>query len=527
MRPRQSFVAVVALGLVAAVVFVIASRDEGSPNPSAIAWKPCPKYSDAVLESIGVSDGAKADQLVARLECGTLDVPLDYDDPGGRSITVALTRLPATDRDGRLGSLALNPGGPGGSGYLMPVRVAALESPAAKLNERYDLIGFDPRGVNYSSKVDCPPGQADPWSEGVLTEQQAREEYERQVQANRECVQIDPAFIGALTTGNIARDLDRIRDALGERKLSYFGVSWGSLLGPVYRSLFPARVDRMWVDSVANPDPRMDQFEDVRAEADARNFSRMAEWIARFDAVYGLGTTGTEVEATIARMRADLAARPRKFADVEQPVDGTMIAMLSVASSPEWPTNARVLADLDDAKGERAPDSLKALLGPMEPPTPMPGPGGSPPAVGAEVPERDNQTAAQAIFCNGDGGARDFETGWAAYQDRLQRYPVTGVLSMHMNQCAGWPLPVQGVQLSRADGSLVLSGHRHEGASPYEWAAAMQDAVGGEVFTVEDDAHGSVLKDPGCAAYAVTYFDTGRLGAAGCPGVPVPDSPDS
>ncbi|MGW0230430.1 alpha/beta fold hydrolase [Actinopolymorpha singaporensis] len=519
------------------------AQASAQPGPlSTVKWKACPEYSDQVLDWMGVRDKAWFRATMARMDCGTVEVPLNYADPSGRSISVAVTRLPATDHAHRLGSLAVNPGGPGGSGYLMPIELSQPGAPTAKLNERYDLIGFDPRGVGYSTKVDCEAGgpagvqaqglaglqgwaglqglqaqgvQAQGVSPSQITEDDARQMYDKQVQANKDCAQADPAFIGQLTTGNVARDLDRIRIGLGEKKLSYLGVSWGSWLGPVYRSLFPGKVARMWVDSVAPPDPRMDAFEAGRAKATAMDFSRMAAWMARFDDTYGFGTTPEQVEAALAELRRDFDARPRTFTDLERPVDGFVIAISAAQPSVAWPLAAKVLAELRDATGPTAPPTVKEVLGGGE---------RTPPPAG--VPEMDNSTANQAIFCNGDGGARDFDSAWAAYQDGLTRYPVTGVLSFPVPSCAGWPLPVEHIRLLHTGGSLQLSGHRYESVSAYEWTGDMQDAVGGEVFTVEDDMHGSALMEPGCATHVVAYLDTGDPGATGCQGVPVPTGPD-
>lgn len=412
MNLRRSLVAGAALvAVLGSTATAALGSSEQSDEHSKIRWKDCPTYSDEALAYMGVpeSDIPEFRRTWARTDCGTLRVPLDYSKRGGRSVTVAFTRLPATDQAHRRGSLALNPGGPGGSGYLIPVELTLRGAEAAKLNERYDLVGFDPRGVGYSSSVDCERGGGSGPPTGPITEEQARRAYAEQVQANLKCAATDPAFLRQVTTGNIARDLDRIRVGLGERKLSYFGVSWGSWLGPVYRSLSPRKVDRMWVDSVAPPDPRLDEFEAGRSMATARNFSRMAEWVARFDDTYGFGDTGAQVEAALAKLRKDFEANPRKFTDVDFPITGFEIALLSAEPSIGWPTMARVLADLRDATGPTAPASLKELIG--DPP-------GEPPA---DVPEQFNETASQAIFCNGDGGARDFDSGWAAYQDRVRR----------------------------------------------------------------------------------------------------------
>ncbi|GAA5016128.1 alpha/beta hydrolase [Actinopolymorpha pittospori] len=478
-----------------------------------IDWHACPDYSDDVLDWIGFPDHAWFKAAMNRADCGTLDVPLDYADPSGRWISVALTRLPATDKAHRLGSLALNPGGPGGSGYLMPFRFAQPDRPTADLNKQYDLIGFDPRGVGSSTTVDCAEdGVGAP---PTITEAEARRVYAQLVRVNQECASTDPEFIGQLTTQNIARDLDRIRTGLGERRLSYYGVSWGSWLGPVYRNLFPSKVGRMWVDSVAPPDPRLDTFVAERAAATERDFSRMATWMARFDDTYGFGTTGSQVKASLTALQRDLDAHPKEFTGIPVVFDGSVVALAGSQPSPVWPQAAQVFAELRDATGPIAPPEVAEVFGgePMEPP--------------AGLPARSNPTANQAIFCNGDGGARDFESAWDAYQERLRRLPITGRLSSFLPPCAGWPLPVQEVRLRFNRAPLVLSGHRYESVSVYRWTHDMKAAVGGTTFTVEDDVHGSVIDAPDCAAHVVAYFRTGKPGASGCQGVPVPTGPDA
>ncbi len=512
---RHSLAAAAALIAVAGPMVIAAPAFATAP-PAAVTWTKCPTYSDEVLEFLGLppADRPAFHEQWARAECGTVTVPLDYRKPRGRTITVALTRLKATDQKRRLGSMALNPGGPGGAGYLMPIQFG-LRPGTAKLNERYDLIGFDPRGVGYSTQVDCEPSNEAPPTLPI-TKQQAKQQYAELVRANRACAAKDPAFLGQVTTGNIARDLDRIRAGLGDRKLNYYGVSWGSWLGPVYRSLFPHKTGRMWVDSVAIPDPRVDRFEAERAMATNRSFTRFAAWMARFDDTYHLGRTGRQVEATVAAMRADFEANPRQFTDLPFPIGGFEIGLTAGVPSVDWPLFARALADLRTWTGTTAPESLKRLIG-------GPGPGGEPPAG---LPELFNETAGQAIFCNGDGGRRDFESAWKAYQDRLRRYPVTGPTSNHLPPCAGWPLPIERIRLHHGGGSLVLSGHRWETPSVFEWTGEMHDAVGGKVVTVDDDVHGSVLDSPDCLARVARFFETGSVGAKTCEGIPVPAGPD-
>lgn len=506
--------AVAACALALSSVGVPAAAATPEPAQQQVNWRQCPSYSDDVLNLLfGSSDRvARFKVLWARTECGTVEVPLDYADPGGRHITVALTRLKAVDQAHRLGSLAFNPGGPGGSGYLMPIQVIMQSATDRRLNDRYDLIGFDPRGVGYSTKVNCPPTGIRTQQLGPVTEAEARKAYANELRDNRACSTYDPAFLRALTTANVARDLDQVRAALHERRISFLGVSWGTWLGVVYRNLFPDRVDRMWLDSTAIPNPRLDVFVQLRAAATARDFSRMAAWLAGHDSTYGFGTTEARVKAALVQLEQSYDTSPRQFTDLPQPLDGSVIGVSAAQPSPAWPLAAQVLKELRDAKGPTAPPTVKQVLGGG-------GPAGPPPAG---TPETFNQTMNRAAFCNEDTGSRDFRSAWAAYQRRLVDFPVTGRISQYTPGCEGWTLPPQPVRLHHGGGSLVMSGHRYEAVSVYQWTLEMQRAVGGTVFTVEDDVHGSVLRVDGCAAMLVDYFETGTPGGAGCQGVPGP-----
>jgi pimeloyl-ACP methyl ester carboxylesterase len=142
----------------------------------------------------------------------------------------------------------MNPGGPGGSGYLMPTTLVLKSSTDAQLNKRYDLIGFDPRGVGYSTSYDCPQtgGDSGPRPVGQLTEADLRQAYDAEATQAAACSSANPGFLSQLTTANVARDLNQIRQALHEKRMSYFGASWGTALGAVYRSMFPKTIGRMW-----------------------------------------------------------------------------------------------------------------------------------------------------------------------------------------------------------------------------------------------------------------------------------------
>ncbi|MBO2453076.1 alpha/beta fold hydrolase [Actinomadura barringtoniae] len=488
---------------------------------SGVAWRTCPNYSGETLKRLAPPEQqAELRKLLARMECGTVSVPLDYRQPSGRQITIAVTRLKATDRGHRLGSLAVNPGGPGGSGYLMPIQLVLdhENGTGAKVNQRYDLIGFDPRGVGYSTKVNCPKAGRGPELGSPVTEAAAKAAYDWTVQTNKACGDYDPAFLGRLTTANVARDLDRVSAGLGEKKLSFLGISWGTWLGALYRNLYPNRVQLMWLDSTAIPDFRLDAFQDGRSRATTLDWGRFAAWMGARDGTYGFGSTQREVQSSIAAMKQEFVAHPKTFSDLpDVTFDGFLMSQIAAQPSLNWPLSAGLLKELQTAKsGEPAPPLVKEVFSGGS------DDGGEPPA---DLPEQFNPTMNHAVFCNEDTGPRDFATFWAAYQKGVKRDPVTGELRQPLNDCAGWPLPAQPVRLRHSDAPLVMSAHRYEVPSPYPWSLQMRAAVGGSVLTVDDDIHGSVAGMPSdCAPRIAAYFASGKPDNGECQGVPVPTS---
>jgi pimeloyl-ACP methyl ester carboxylesterase len=210
----------------------------------ALAWHACPS-------SVGNGvPGASA------LRCADLQVPLNYEQPGGRKITLALSELPATaPASQRQGVLLVNPGGPGASGLSLPATVAGVLSRPVAAD--YDIIGFDPRGVGSSAPaLTCEPAffskpRPDYVPSGPAAEQ-AMEQRARAYAAG--CEQRFGWLLPYMTTRDDAEDMDSIRAALGASRISYLGYSWGTYLGQVYGTLFPGRVRRMVLDSVVDPE---------------------------------------------------------------------------------------------------------------------------------------------------------------------------------------------------------------------------------------------------------------------------------
>jgi pimeloyl-ACP methyl ester carboxylesterase len=188
------------------------------------------------------------------LECGTVTVPLDYARPQGRTIDLAVLKNPAADPDQRLGSLVVNPGGPGapGADYAAQAGLAFTDP----VRDHYDVVGFDPRGTGDSSPVDCLSDQdldsfvaSDP-SPDTAEEQQEYLRWVRRFGAG--CEQLSGAVAAHVSTVEAARDMDVIRAALGESKLDYFGASYGTKLGATYAELFPRKVGRFVLDGAVD-----------------------------------------------------------------------------------------------------------------------------------------------------------------------------------------------------------------------------------------------------------------------------------
>ncbi|MEU4061738.1 alpha/beta fold hydrolase [Streptomyces wedmorensis] len=296
MTPRAGML-IAAGALVAGTVTVLPAAPAGAGEPAPrplppLAWTGC------------------ATKAYPKLQCATLKVPLDHDDPAGRSITLALTRVPHTASTFQ-GPLLVNPGGPGGSGRAMAGYVAASLPP--KVAAEYDVIGFDPRGVGKSEPaLDCRPGHFAPVrADSVPTGAEAeRAAVDRARSFAEACGKKYADVLPYIDTVSTARDLDAIRAALGAPQINYLGYSYGTYLGAVYARLHPDRVRRMALDSVVNPHGVW--YEDNISQDyafDTRHKDFMA-WVARQDAVYKLGTDPAAVEAAWYRMRDALRAAP-------------------------------------------------------------------------------------------------------------------------------------------------------------------------------------------------------------------------
>ncbi|MEW1549967.1 alpha/beta hydrolase [Streptomyces tsukubensis] len=445
--------------------------------------------------------------IPATVECATLKVPLDHSKPGGRKIVVALSRITAADPGKRRGVLLFNPGGPSASGLFYPLALSGYLPQSVK--DRYDLIGFDPRGVGASSPLACGTADADerktyrPYAKATFAKDVA---WARDI-ADR-CRNRNGETLPHITTRNTARDMDLVREALGERKVSYFGLSYGTYLGSVYLQLFPNRADRFVLDSGVDPQRvwrSMAQSWAVQAEA---TFDRWTQWTARHAARYGLGDTPAEVE----KLFWDIVARADR-----EPLDlgGTVFNGADVREYIRWeishpPVAARTLGLLRDAAAGKPVPTFPVFV-----PT-------------------DNELASfLAVMC---GDVR-WPTDPAVYRADARRdsvrYPLYGDSVSNIFPCAFWDRPAEAAtRIDNKVPALVVQ-NEWDPQTPLATGLGLRHALkGSRLVTVDEgQGHGVYLRGvSACADDATTeYLTTGRLpaGDVSCAATAGPAAADS
>jgi pimeloyl-ACP methyl ester carboxylesterase len=277
-------------------------------------------------------------------DCTMLSVPLNYADPGGRHISLALDMIPATaPQSQQQGILLVNPGGPGASGLTLALAAAERLSPGVVAD--YDIVGFDPRGVGSSvPALSCDPGFFNNARPDYVPANPAAEQV--QISLARlyadDCEQKFGWLLPYMTTEDAARDLDSIRAAFGVSKINYYAFSYGTYLGQVYATLFPGRVRRMVLDSTVDPTgawyaDNIDQDYAFDKRQDA-----FYAWVARYDGTYRLGRTAASVRAAYYRARDRLAADPINGVVGPDELDDTFVSGGYLDSL--WPSLAQALS---------------------------------------------------------------------------------------------------------------------------------------------------------------------------------------
>ncbi|MFF3646581.1 alpha/beta fold hydrolase [Streptomyces sp. NPDC002564] len=415
----RKFLAITAAAVTALAGTVAAAPAKPGPDrpdrPAAtIAWSPCPD-SDPVL-------GA----LLKGLECGSLDVPLDHTRPQGRTIKLALTRARHTAPDEQYQGIALLNRGqwPGQFGRDLPTRFAKGTSGLSPaVGATYDWIGFDPRGTGASEPaLTCDPSYVWPGkARADLVPATAAEEKAWRTRARdfaASCGRAHGDVLDFLSTKDAARDLDLIRRALDQDRLTYFGWDYGTYLGSVYASLYPQRVRRMVLDTVVQPADGWykDVLEqNVTYQKSAENYF---SWIADNDATYHLGTTGAAVEAKYYEGMAKLRKAP--VDGRIGPAEYTEVFLVNLYRRSSWTGHTKALADWV-LRGD--PAGLKANFN---------DPG---------FPTQNKQAMYNAVQCTDSPWPRDWQRWHKDYtrQHRTGTTFLTWYNAWYNAPCAYWP----------------------------------------------------------------------------------------
>ncbi|MFJ4466051.1 alpha/beta hydrolase [Streptomyces sp. NPDC089424] len=466
--------AVVVAGTLAAV-----PARASAPEPTGPAWKKCATANHPTLQ------------------CASLEVPLDHADPGGRKITLALSRVPHTAKTYQ-GPLLVNPGGPGGSGLALAGFVASALPKAVAA--QYDVIGFDPRGVGAGKPaLNCAPGHFDPVRADSVpaTEAVERADLARAKSFADACGKKYARELPHMNTLSAAQDIDLIRQALGAPRLSYFGYSYGTYLGAVYAKLHPDRVRRMVLDSVVDPTGVWYEANLAQDHAfDDRHRAFMA-WVARHDATYRLGTDPQKVEARWYAMRAALAERPAQGTVGASELEDTFLP--GGYYNGYWPHLAEAFAAYVNERRSAPLVEAYEDFG------------------AADAASENGYSVYTAVQCRDAGWPRDWaqwrKDNWAVH---AQAPFMTWNNAWYNAPCAFWPTDSLG-PVDVANDKLppvLLFQATHDAATPYQGGATVHGLLRGSSLVVEKDGgnHGITLSGNGCLdGHLAAYLTDGTV----------------
>ena len=452
-------------------------------------------------------------------QCRTVTVPLDYGNPGGQTITIALKKLPASDGDAEHGSLFTNPGGPGGSG------IRELEAQATALPEElragYDVVGFDPRGVGQSTPITC-------WTDEdisqALTDAQngkisdvvpsntisskslsAQEKMDRGAADAAACAQHSgvPELLDHVSTRNVARDLDVMRATSGDATLNYLGVSYGTHIGAVYADLFPGHVGRAVLDGAMDPSQR---WADGEAEVTAFKEDVLRQYVEHCQAHDGCPLTGSTDEA-IAQLTAfvdGLDQAPLTAPDSSVTVntqEATTIIQHYAVEKPDWDTLTAMLTPaMSNRDGALMVAAKQSTLASQLPTT-----------AEQAVAGANTLFMSAAVICNDYPDTADTVSDWDAQAAAEKKTsPFFGGASHGLDAyCRGWGHRAQTPpQETHAEGSapILVVGLTKDSRTLYPWAQSLTDQLdNGHLLTVEGYGH-VTFGSNACATAAMTDF---------------------
>jgi pimeloyl-ACP methyl ester carboxylesterase len=468
MRTLAAAVLLLAVALPGTATAAPGSTPEGVSVP-ALDWRAC--------------DGG--------FECTTADVPRDYARPHGETVRLALIRRRAADPEHRIGTLFVNPGGPGSSGvdfvrHAPPVAFQALS--------RFDWVGFDPRGVGAGEPaIDCDELPA-PFTPMTPDTFDLPALLHRARALSRLCLNRDPAFLAGLTTGNVARDLDVLRAAVGDRRLTFLGLSYGGMLGETYANLFPGRTRALVLDSPLDADVWLNRPLQALLE---QNVSFEDE-LDRFFAVGGVG--GDDPEQAYDDLLARLDATPLHA------LDGNAVRTVvneSLYSRANWRSLAEALSGLQAGDPQPFLALEASVIGP---------------GYDLLYDRFDTYGSVERRLPKRVGP-------YLRYAE--QSFSVAPHFATALNEPvyesvrdAFWPIRPRGAFYgpfgAQPEPALVLAS-THDPAAPYAWARRVARRLGhARLLTLRGDGHGVLSQLNACALAAVVpYLNSLTLPPAG------------
>jgi pimeloyl-ACP methyl ester carboxylesterase len=462
----------------------------GGFRPAAIDWQACPeKPNDPTIR------------------CATIQVPIDWSDPTGPTFGLAIDRQAAADPAQDDGPLLINPGGPGGSGVDFALGAAGFFNP--RILQHFDIIGFDPRGTNRSDPVQCstslltqrpfpvPSNAADYAS--MLT-------YNKKLDAD--CRADTGAIFDHVDTVSVDRDMDAIRAALGAPKISYYGVSYGTLIGQEYAGLFPDRIRAMVIDSNMDHSLSTTPFLLTEAATDEDSFDQFEAWCDR-DGTCALH--GQDVHAIWSRLQQQADAGTLTIPGTTTKLTWLDLSSLAVNAlyGPRWSILATELNELSTGK-----------------------------AGAVAVPHTSTAPLSQyplPVFCEDwslpESGFAQFQRDFSlanAVAPQLRTSPVAWPV---FASCLGWTGPVNDPQQRldvHVDVPLLELNSVHDPATPYVWALddAAQLRSAARFVTYLGWGHGAYPHSDCTEGTVDDYLINGTLPAPGatCAAVPPPDT---
>ena len=482
-----------AVGLLAVMVIAVAgctvpafapsggatSTATGGSNPSSApggtaSWSPCPDIPQQL-----VGRGASGMEY----DCATVSVPEDWNNPGnGKTFDIAMIRVRSQTQHDRIGSLLINPGGPGGSGIDTAVYLSfgqQLGGLPAAVTDQFDIIGFDPRGVGRSDPLKCISGPDQDASFAAVPDPVSQADFDSFVALNKKIATECGAKYGSelpyFSTEQAAKDMDALRGAVGDAKLSYLGFSYGTLLGATYAQLYPTKIRAMVLDGAVDPKQNYVQGSESQAKGFERAFTNFTTWCKKTPDKCPIAP---DARKAVTDALSAAAQNPVKGEDGRSATSGWIFVAVisSLYTESGWTTLADAVAslkqgnpkgifDLADQYAERQPDGSYSNLF----------------DANLAVNCADTKDAPSVAE------VRTLQSQWRT------KYPLFGApLAVGMLPCTFWPGARDPYPAGAATGAppIVVVGTTGDPATPYENTADLASMLGvGHVLTWEGEGH--------------------------------------